>query len=112
MPSAGSELAERIAKALKTFSAFVFHRDLDPPPEVLGLIRELGLAPLLTVSSLPGGYYVIAPNTRPCAIECKLRVCREAGEDEKERCMLSCLEDCRSKLVDRIVEVLKGRAGR
>jgi hypothetical protein len=112
MAAQDAVLAKRIAKALKTYSAFVFQKDLDDVNDVTRIMRELELTPLMNIVALPNGIYVVTLNTRPCNVECKLQKCRDVEEAMKKQCMGKCLDECKQKLLARVIEVLESYAGR
>lgn len=106
-----AELARRIALALKTFQGFIYQRDIDDPKAVLTVVRSSGIAMLLSTVTLSQqhGLYALLLNDKGCRTEC---IYEKGCSPSDNSCIEKCVQDCRSRMINKIAEALSKYAER
>ncbi|BES81344.1 hypothetical protein [Pyrodictium abyssi] len=106
-----AKLAKRIAQAFKSFHGFIYQRGVDDPKDVLTVVRSSGIGMLLNNVALSQqhGIYALLLNDRACRTEC---IYEKGCSPDDSECLNRCMEQCRSRIIDRIVEALNSYAER
>ncbi len=107
-----AKLARRIARAFREFGGFIYQKELDSPEAVGRVVRESGVGLLVINKVLSTGenaVYALILNDKGCRTEC---VYGGPCSAEDKACIEKCVEECKARLRDRVVEALEKYAER
>jgi hypothetical protein len=105
-----AKLAQRIAQAIREHGFFVFDRELDPPEEVLRVLRRAHIDQALEIHVVDQktGIYILLLRERGCR-----RICvYERGCREDKECLKQCVEECLAELRKKVAGALEQIARR